>query len=163
MEFQVGDKVVHWAYGVGEIIQFDEKILAGESVLYYVVQIRDLTVWVPIKQNGKQILRLPTPESEFEELFKILGSAGEQLSSDRLERKTQLNERLRNGTLESICRVIRDLAFHRQYKKLNDNDLSTLERAQNLLLEEWKLALSVSHAEAQQELNLYLKDGYGNG
>ena len=27
--FQVGDQVIHWVYGLGEIVDLDEKVLAG--------------------------------------------------------------------------------------------------------------------------------------
>jgi RNA polymerase-interacting CarD/CdnL/TRCF family regulator len=152
MEFHIGDKVVHKAYGVGEILQYDEKTLYGRVETYYVVQIKDLTIWVPVNGNGDGSLRPTTPASEFEQLFKILSKSGEALSDDRLERRTELIDRLRRGTLESMCRIIRDLMYLRRVKKLNDHDSSVLARAQNLLVEEWELALAVPHAEAEREL-----------
>ena len=158
MDFQVGEKVVHWNYGMGEILQLDEKLLAGQMTRCYVVRIRDLTIWVPILQKGDSSLRLPTPRDEFENLFTILRSPGEILSNDRLERRTQLIEKIRDGKLESICQVLRDLSLYRQAKKLNDHDKTILERAQNFLLNEWRLALTVSLPEAERELERLLVD-----
>jgi len=160
MEFHVGDKVVHRAYGVGEIVQFDKKNVGGQVVSYYVVQTRNLTVWVPVNGGGDQSLRLPTRPREFKKAFKVLSSAGEQLSTDRFERKTHLSEQLRKGTIESTCRVIRDLSLYGRIKKLNDNDVSIMERAQSILLEEWILSLSVPLSEAQQELKHFLDGGF---
>jgi len=60
MNFQVGDQVVHWTYGPGEVIQLDEKALSGQTELYYVVQIRDMTLFVPINDQAETSLRLPT-------------------------------------------------------------------------------------------------------
>ena len=158
MDFQVGEKVVHWNYGMGEIVQLDEKLLAGQMTHCYVVRIRDLTIWVPIHQMGDSSLRLPTPRGEFNNLFAILSSPGELLSNDRLERRTQLIEKIRDGKLESICQVVRDLSFYRQAKKLNDHDKTILDRAQNFLLNEWRLALTVSLPDAERELNRLLGD-----
>ena len=158
MDYQVGEKVVHWKYGMGEILQLDEKPLAGQMTRCYVVRIRDLTIWVPIHQMGDSSLRLPTPRDEFKNLFAILSSPGELLSNDRLERRTQLIEKIRDGKLESICQVVRDLSFYRQAKKLNDHDKTILERAQNFLLTEWRLALTVSLPEAERELERLLGD-----
>lgn len=160
MEYGVGDKVVHWAYGPGEIVQLDEKVLSGRSASYYVVQIDDMTIWVPHNTSSPSSLRPPTPASEFERLFAILSSPGNPLSSDRLERKTQLMDMMRAGTLESICRVIRDLASFRQTKKLNDNDSLILERAQKFLLSEWELSLSVPVNQAEHALNQLLGENY---
>jgi RNA polymerase-interacting CarD/CdnL/TRCF family regulator len=129
LAFQVGDKVIHWAYGLGEIIQLDEKELFGHTSKYYVVKIRDMTIWVPITDMGERCLRFLTPAGDFKMLFGILASPGEPLSADRLERKNQLMEQLKDGRLESICRVVRDLAFHKRMKKVNENDSSVLARA----------------------------------
>jgi RNA polymerase-interacting CarD/CdnL/TRCF family regulator len=156
MDFHVGDKVIHWTYGLGEIVQLDEKVLAGHNTRCYVVQIRDLTLWVPINQAGQCSLRIPTPGSEFEELFGILRSPSEPLSNDRNERRMQLLEKIKDGKIEAICRVIRDLSFYRRTKKLNDNDETILKRAQNFLLTEWNLAFAVSLAQAELELKQLL-------
>jgi CarD family transcriptional regulator len=152
MNFQVGDQVVHWVYGLGEIIQIDEKRLLGRTTQYYVVKIRDLTIWVPVSEASDRSLRYPTPASDFEELFSILSSPAQPLSDDRLVRKTQLSDQLNDGKLASICRAVRDLTFHSQTKKLNENDKAILERAQSFLMTEWSVSLSVSVAQARQGL-----------
>jgi RNA polymerase-interacting CarD/CdnL/TRCF family regulator len=156
MDFQVGDKVVHWVYGPGEIINLEEKVLSGHTNLYFVVQVNNLTLWVPSDEQGKRSMRFPTPASEFEDLFALLRSPGVPLPNDRLERKLELSERMKDGTLESICRVIRDLHFFRQTQKFNESDTSTLERAQKFLLSEWRISLSVPAAQAEKELNQLL-------
>jgi RNA polymerase-interacting CarD/CdnL/TRCF family regulator len=158
MDFQVGDKVVHWAYGPGEIIDLEEKVLSGHTSLYYVVQVNDLTLWVPSDEKGKRCMRFPTPASEFENLFILLRSPGDPLPNDRLERKLELSERMKDGTLESICRVIRDLHFFRQTQKFNESDTTTLERAQKFLLSEWGISLSTPVAQAEKELKRLLSD-----
>ena len=157
MSFQVGDRVIHWVYGLGEIIQMDEKALAGHKSKYYVVQIRDLTLWVPLNETGEHCLRFPTPARDFPELFHILASPGEPLSTDRFMRKTQLTEILKDRTLESICRVVRDLVVYKRTKKINENDNSILAHARNFLLNEWSVALSVPIQQAECELRNLLE------
>jgi CarD family transcriptional regulator len=159
MTFRVGDKVSHWAYGLGEIIQLDEKELFGRTSTYYVVRIRDITLWVPINEKGEGCLRFLTPAEEFQRLFRILASPGEPLSMDGLERKNQLTARLREGTLEAVCWVIRDLVFHQHVKKINDNEKSILARAKGVLLDEWCTVLSVPAQQAESELQDLLGAG----
>lgn len=160
MDFHVGDQVVHWSYGPGEIIQVDEKEISGHKSLYYVVQVKDLTLWVPIAQADTASLRYPTPASDFDSLFAIINSPGEPLSDNRLERKAQLSEMMRDGKLESICRVIRDLAYYSRTKKLSESDQVLLERAQNFLLNEWEISLSVSYTEAERDLKHMLQESH---
>lgn len=156
MNFQVGDQVVHWVYGLGEIIQLDEKELQGRTAQYYVVQIRDLTLWVPVGNNGSDCLRYPTPAGDFEVLFEILSGPAQPLSDDRLARKTQLSDQLKDGKLASVCEAIRDLTYHRRIKKMNENDTATLERAQSLLVSEWSVSLSVPIEQARRDLSQLL-------
>jgi RNA polymerase-interacting CarD/CdnL/TRCF family regulator len=158
MDFQVGDHVIHKNHGMGRIVQLEEKVLTGRATRCYVVQFQDLTVWVPVQESGESNLRLPTPRSEFENIFSILRAPGESLSNNRFERKTQLMEKMQDGKIESICRVVRDLSFYRSDKKLNEHDVLILERAQNFLLSEWKLVFSVSMSEAKQKLTQMLND-----
>ena len=157
--FQVGDQVIHWAYGLGKIIQLDEKELSGHIEQYYVVKIRDMTLWVPINETGESSMRCLTPARDFQKLLKILSSPGEPLSDDRLERKKQLMDRLKDGTVESICRVIRDLALNKRRIRMNENDKVIQNRAMNLLLDEWSIVLSVSIQQAGHELQELLGAG----
>jgi RNA polymerase-interacting CarD/CdnL/TRCF family regulator len=151
-DFQVGEKVIHSNYGLGEVIQIDEKVLSDEPTRCYVVKVRDLKIWVPAGEKSTGSLRRPTPPSKFDRLFAILRSPGEPLSDNRFERKTQLSESLRNGKPEGICQVIRDLSYFGQSKKLNESDKTLLQRAQNFLLSEWVYSFPVSLDQAQQEL-----------
>ena len=152
MKFEVGDRVVHYLHGPGIITQMDEKVLNGHKKLYYAVQIGDFTLYIPAEETENHSLRLPTPAVEFDNLFDILRGPGEPLSVDRLQRKIDLNERMRDGKLESVCRVIRDLAYHGKTAKMNENDTVIMERAQRFLLDEWMLALDIPYHQAELEL-----------
>lgn len=78
-------------------------------------------------------------------------------------RKTQLSDRMKDGTLESICLVIRDLAFHSREQKLSESDTRMLERAESFLLDEWHLSLGVPLSQAREELSQVLRDAAANG
>ena len=154
--FQVGDEVIHWVYGLGEIIRIEEKVLFGHTEQYYVLQVRDLTLWVPLNETGERDLRWPTPESDFQNLFRLLASPGEPLSKERLARRNRLTALLKGRTLESTCRVVRDLVCHKRTNRLNENDTSILKRARNFLLNEWSATLSVPIYQAESELKILL-------
>jgi RNA polymerase-interacting CarD/CdnL/TRCF family regulator len=157
MKFNVGDPVVHWTYGLGEIIGLEERALAGQKILYYVVKIQDLTVCVPADDKAKGRLRSPTSKREFKKLFAILSGPGESLPDDRFERRTQLHQKLEDGKVEAVCRVIRDLSSYEQIKRLNENDKNILKRAWNSLSREWGFSLSVPLAQVEIELQDLLR------
>lgn len=153
MDFRVGDTVVHWSYGLGKIIGLEERDLTGQTILYYIVQIREFTVCVPVDGEATSRLRPPTSAHEFNKLFAILSGLGESLSEDRLERRNQLRKELANGKADAVCRVIRDLSSFALKKPLNDEDKNILKRASSTLCSEWGFSLSVSMAQAESELH----------
>ncbi len=152
MGFQIGDKVIHCTFGLGEIANTEEKIIQGQLTNCYVVRTTDLTIWVPIDDLQQQSLRAPTPPGEFEKLSAILTNPGETLLEDRVQRKNQLLEQIKDGQLASICRVVRDLTYFKRSKKLNEQEKSILERATNSLLTEWNYSLGVPRVQAQQAM-----------
>ena len=152
MNFNKGDSVMHWTHGLGEIVQLEERTLAGEKILYYAIQIGDMTIWVPADDMVETRLRLPTNANEFKRLMGILSGAGERLPSDRLERKRLLLEWLKDGRTESLFRVIRSLSTHRYLHPLNGNDEALLKRSRKVLLGEWCFSMSIPLAQAENEL-----------
>lgn len=157
MNFQVGDIVFHWSYGLGQITGLEERAVGGENQLYYVVKIQDLNIWVPADKMVASRLRLPTPARAFKKLFAILGGPAGMLPDDRRERKSHLHERMAGGSAEAICRVIRDLTTLEEAKSLNDDDKSMLKRARTLLLGEWGYSLEMPPAQAEASLYQLLK------
>ena len=151
MVFGIGDKVIHWTYGLGDIVHIEEKPIHGHPTNCYVVRTSDLTIWIPINELQGS-LRVPTPPDEFVKLFDILTSPGEKLPEDRMLRKDQLIAQMKDGQLSSICRVMRDLNYFKLTNKMNDQEKSILERATNSLLTEWVYSLGVSNTQAQQAL-----------
>lgn len=154
MNFFKGDMVMHWAHGIGQIVNLEERALAGSKTIYYVVQVRDMTVWVPADSKVGSRLREPTPKLRFEQVLGILSGPVEPLPEDRLERKTRLQELVQDGRPEALCQIIRDLsAYQKQLgKPMNDNDQMILKQSRNTLLGEWGFVLSITHAQAEHEL-----------
>lgn len=159
MNYKIGDQVIHCFYGLGEIVDIEEKILQEVPTNCYVVRTADLKIWVPVNGNHNSTLRTPTSREDFNIIFEILSGPNEELVEDRLLRKNMLLERMRDGQLASICRVIRDLTYYKRVKKLNDQEKSILERAQKSLLTEWIYSLGVSHNQAQQAMENLLASG----
>lgn len=159
MDFHKGDPVMHWTYGLGEVIGLEERSLSGQKTLYYAVKVRDLTVWVPADGQLASRLRPPTTAANFKHLLAILSAAGEPLPEDRQERKIRLVEQLKEGRAESLCRVVRDLFAYQRAKTLNENDQVILKRAQNALLSEWGYSLSVPEMQAESDMRRLLTPG----
>ncbi len=153
MKFSKGDSVVHWNYGIGQVIRLEERIVSGVNVLYYAVQVGDMTVWVPADDKLDSRLRQPTPGKMFKQMLAILSSPSEPLPTDSVERRRHIHEMLKDGRVETLCRAIRDLSAAQHIKPLNEYDKSLMKHMQLLLIGEWGLVLSIPRENAERELN----------
>jgi len=143
---------MHWTYGLGKVVRLENRHLLGHRTLYYAVQVRDMTVWVPADDQLETRLRKPSSKGQLRKLRALLSRSGVTLPQDRHERKTLLIEMLKDGRAESLCRAIRSLVVFSRGHPLNDNDQALLRRAQTALLAEWANALSVEPAQAEAQL-----------
>ena len=159
MEFHEGDTVMHWTYGLGQILRLEEQALSGTKNLYYAVKVGDLTIWGPADSKLDSRLRSPTSQSGFKKLLAILSGPGEPLPDDRNERRLRLLELLKDGRAESLCRIIRDLSAHQKTRSLNDSDQMLLKQSRTTLLGEWGFVLSITQAQAEFDLHRLLTSG----
>ncbi len=156
MSFDIGDKVIHSNFGLGEIARIEEKVINGNLTNCYVILLTDMTIWVPVDEVGQSSLRVPTPPDEFIKTLPILSSMNEILLDDRILRKKQLTDQLKDGQLASICRVVRDLSHYQRRSKLNDQERSILARAVKSLLTEWTFSLGTTQLQASQTMERML-------
>jgi RNA polymerase-interacting CarD/CdnL/TRCF family regulator len=76
-----------------------------------------------------------------------------------MERKARLMELLKDGRVESLFQVIRDLSTYARNKALNENDQLLLKRVQNVLVGEWGFSLSIPVMQAESDLYRLLGSG----
>ncbi len=159
MTFHVGDPIMHWTYGLGNILALEERIFFEVKQEYYAVKLKDLTVWVPVDENVDNHLRPPTAPADFKGLLAILAEPGESLPEDRQERKLQILDRLKDGRAESLCRVISSLSSYQKIRALNQTDQNLMKRARDSLLGEWTYVLAISLSDAEKALHHLLESG----
>lgn len=159
MTFRTGDHVMHWSFGFGKVVELESRSASQDEVLHYVVQIDDMKIWVPEDAMLNQRLRSPSSAEEFKHLQSILSSKKEVLPKDRILRKNMISEILKDGSAESLFRVVRGLANYRKVNSLNDYDQALLRRVEKALIGEWGFVLAVSPLQAETDLHrMLLKD-----
>lgn len=152
MGFDIGDKVIHATYGLGEIVDIEEKNIHDFPTNCYVVRAGDLTIWIPIDDLQPHSLRLPTLPEQFTKLSAILADPSEELLEDRMLRKDQLMAQMKDGQLASVCRVVRDLTHFKLGTRLTIQEKFILEKAINTLLAEWTYSLGMSLSQAHKAM-----------
>lgn len=158
--FQIDDRVVHPAHGIGRIAALvTQRFAQAEVSLYYEITIQRGTVWVPVEASTTSGLRLLTPRAELGHYRDALRSRPLSLNPDHRQRRAYLLSRLKVGSFQDMCDVVRDLTARRWYKRLSEQDSVLLRKTQDDLCQEWAASEGVSILKATEEVNALLLEG----
>jgi len=157
MPFNIGDWVVHPMHGVGQITGLEQKKFAQAAQLYYEIAIANGTLWVEV-ETPPSGLRLITAKDDLPRYRTVLLSSPVTLSKDYHVRREDLRERLKLGTFQVKCEVVRDLTAHGWQRRLSEVDAVLLRNAHNGLCQEWAGAEAVTMAEATLEVDVLLRE-----
>jgi len=159
MQFKVGDAVVHPVYGVGQIIRLDTKRFTGtEARQYYEVSTQKTTVWVPVETHEAIGLRRLTNKPDLAAYRTLLTSHPVSLDKDHSRRRLELAERMKQGSFQALCEMVRDLTARGWHKPLGAADAVSLRKAHDLLCQEWAASKGESIPEAAQEVERLLSE-----
>jgi len=158
LNFDIGDTVVHPQYGVGNVVQLEEREFErGNLRSYYEVSIPGgSTVWVPVDLPDSGLRRLAR-KRDLARCREILTSKALPLTDDGRIRQSELVARLKRGTIAMQCEVVRDLSAFVAHKPAYGTITSFLEAMVRVLSQEWALVEGISIGEAAVQINLLLE------
>jgi RNA polymerase-interacting CarD/CdnL/TRCF family regulator len=156
--FEVGDKVVHPQYGVGQIVKLeDREFERGDSRRYYEIHIPGgSTVWVPVDLSNSGLRRLAN-KRELDHCRAILKGPASPLMEDGRVRQSALVAHLKQGTLEAQCEVVRDLSAFVAHKPAYGTITAFLETMLRVLCQEWAIVEETTVSEAMSEISSLLE------
>lgn len=154
--FNIGDKVIHPAYGAGSIVDIADKQIGDEQRTYYVIELlmQTGTLMVPVGRADELGLRPPikTPQP----VMKVLSSKPTSLLGDHRKRQELIGIDIRSGDVMKISEVVRDLAYRDRENSLTEADLRLYRQAQELLAGELSLSLGTDVEAARNQMKLAL-------
>ena len=160
MQFNVGDKVVHPAYGVGHLVKFEKRQFSEKKArLYYKLIWPERTVWIPVEVQATSRLRLVTAGGDLDQYRNLLKSPPVPLPKKHYQRHLELVSRLKQGSFQVVCEIVRDLTAWGRRKPLGATDKAILQKTRESLCQEWAMAAGVSNLEAIREINALLRTG----
>ena len=155
--FNVGDKVIHPAYGAGTILEIDDKRIGDQQRTYYIIELltQTGTLMVPVSRASELGLRLPVERPD--QVLNVLTSEPVSLSNDHRERQELINIDIRSGDVLKISEAVRDLAYREREAKLTEADLKLYRQAQDFLVGELALSQSVDIDTAREQVTSVLE------
>lgn len=159
MPFKVGDRVVHPEHGLGQIVRLERQQFPGSPAqLYYEVVTAKSTLWVS-EEMATASLRPVISGDDLPAYRSVLLSQPATLDQDRRQRQFDVAQRLKQGSFQALCEVVRDLTAQSWRKALNEGDSLSLRKARESLCQEWAAAADVSVNEASREIEALFAEG----
>jgi RNA polymerase-interacting CarD/CdnL/TRCF family regulator len=159
MAFKVDDWVVHPQHGVGRVVKLETRQFdSGMAQQYYKISIPNGTIWVQVDGSSCGLRKVIT-KSDLARYRDLLKSRPIPLIGDYRQRQVELTDRLRQGSFQARCEVVRDLTALGWYKPLGESNTAILRVAQQALYQEWATAQGLSLIEATREVENLLQEG----
>lgn len=152
--FDVGDKAVYPAHGVGSIEAVETRDIMGESMTVYIMRIidRNMTIMIPVAKSGDVGLRPIMKDAELEEVFTVLRERKKVCDGQTWNRRfREYSDKIRTGSALEIAQVLRDLYLLRSGKPLSYGEKRMLNTAIDLLSQEIAVVQgnTTGHAHSQ--------------
>jgi len=159
MSIEVGDRVIHPWYGLGQVTSLVVKqFVEGEKRPFYEISFSKSTIWVPLSRLSSVIRKL-TGKSEVASCRGVLKSPAEPLNSNYRLRQTEMKDHLKEGTLTARCEIVRDLTAYSWHKPLSGSIAAFLQTAMDILCQEWAAVEKITPEEAAIEVQSLLEKG----
>lgn len=154
--FNIGEKVVHPAHGVGIVQDIHSMVVSGCEQKFYQIMIIDsnMKVKVPVSQVTIVGLRKVIGSSIVPQIIDILKERIVVVNSQTWNRRyREYNQKLKTGSLFEIAKVVRDLSTLRSNKELSYGERTMLDLAKSRLVKEISIAVSRSEDVVLSEIN----------
>ena len=159
MAYKIDDWVVHPQHGVGQVVKLElRQFGSGDEQLYYEVSIPDGSYWAKVIGASGGLRKLIS-KKELAKYRDILKSEPAPLTTNHRQCQIDLADRLRQGSFQAKCEVVRDVTALGWHKPLGESNAAILRLAHQALNQEWATAEGISLSEATREIDLLLQEG----
>jgi CarD family transcriptional regulator len=155
MRFNIGDKAVVPALGVGVITEIKTMTISGESEEYYVIKILDngLTYSVPCERTEENGIREVMSVDAIDSVYEVLRDREKPADKQTWNRRyREYMNRIKTGEPLEVAHVLRDLAILRSEKTLSFGERKMYDQAHGLIVQEVAVARDIDEDVVKAEL-----------
>ena len=155
MKFNVGDKAVVPALGVGVVKEIEDLIMGEDKASFYVIKILDngLTYKVPVDKTVENGIRDVMPEDQIQAVYDVLKNRDEPADKQTWNRRyREYMNKIKTGDPMEVAAVLRDLAILKSEKTLSFGERKMYDQAHGLIVQEIAVARDVDEDEIKGEI-----------
>lgn len=155
--YQLNQNIVYPCQGVGKIVDICEKKFKNEVLTYYVIDVLDMTIMVPVSKAESLGIRAIASEAEALEALEKISDETDSIPSDWKERYQRNQELLKKGNVADIAAIVRSSYHRSKVKELPILERKLYEQAKKLLEDEFSYALGKTPKEVEALLHSKLE------
>ena len=152
----VGDKVVHPAHGLGEIIAIEQREIGGTKGEFFIIRILDngMRVMVPRTSAESAGLRPVMSGKDADKVLETMKAREVAVDLQPWSRRFRAyTEMIKSGSPHEVAKVLRDMYRLKFDKELSFGERRLLDQAKSLLLKELAAAKGVTEAALQGQVD----------
>ncbi len=155
IKLKVGDKAVHPAHGVGEVMAIERREIGGTTNDFYVIKILDngMKVMVPVGSTGAQLRAIMTAK-DADRVLETMRAREVAVDLQPWSRRFRAyTEMIKSGEPHEIAKVLRDMYRLKFDKDLSFGERRLLDQAKSILMKELALAKEMKEADILAEVS----------
>ena len=159
MPFEIGDKAVYPAHGVGVIKDLENTDMDGETYEFYVLKILDngMTIRVPTNNADAIGMREIIPKEAVEKVYEVLRDRKKPADKQTWNRRyREYMNKIKTGDPLEVAAVLRDLALLKKEKTLSFGERKMYDQAHGLIVQEVAVAKDVDESKIKKEIEKIL-------
>ena len=156
-----GDWIVHAHYGVGQVRAMEKKELDGEKQFFHRVKTFDSEYWLFVSGTDVEYIRPIASEYQIKRALTIIRRPPKELPENHSLRNKAISDALKDASIYTKARMIRDLNGKQQDSKLNFTEEDAFLKMKKQLLNEWSVVQEMERDILEEKLEKALETSMG--
>jgi RNA polymerase-interacting CarD/CdnL/TRCF family regulator len=151
-DYNIGDWIVHVNYGIGQVVEIEEKSLGENNTTYYRVDGQNGTYWVPVNQADTDRIRPIASKEKLKNAMHVLTEKPQEIEDGYKQRQAYIKSIRQKVSLFADVNLVRDLSFLDTKKELSPTEQDSLEDLKKRLAMEWSVVMDINFQNALKKL-----------
>lgn len=157
VEFSVHDKIIYPLKGLGDIIDIVSEKVLDEEVKMYKIQLKDMTVFIPLKDMKTLGIRKPLKPKEINKILDFIEQPDTGFNPDWIKRLEDNKVKSSSGDIYDLVDVIKTSTIVATSDPLNRWEKSLLTECKKYLSEEIAYSHETTKEEGKRKLDASLR------
>jgi len=152
--FNIGDYAVCPGHGVGQVVDFEEREMGGESLRFYIVKVIANGMKVMVPTTSEDGIRALISDKDMDGVFDVLKDHDVEVDNSTWNRRYRdYMTKVKTGSLIEIAEVLRALFLLKQKKNLSFGEKKMLDQCRDLIAQELSITGGLETIRVKEDID----------